>query len=518
MASPYLARIQHLAQSRKSTALIDDACQRSFEELYQNALGAAHLLTDGSSSRSGRRIALFASPGALWIEAFFGILAARAIAVPLSPLYPSAELSWFLDNAGADTLIYSADLAQRAIALARPGLRLLPAAQLETQNPSFQAESQHTADQIDEGETAMLLYTSGTTGKPKGAMISHKNIATQASLVGNAWGLSPNDTLLHALPLHHLHGLGISLLTALYAGACAHMLPRFDADRVWNEFTTGKHSIWMAVPTMYKKLIDTFDAMDAKTQRNASRAARSLRLCTSGSAALPITIAERWRSIAGAIPLERFGMTEIGVGLSNPLEISGRRPGYVGLPLPTVEIKLIQEDGQESERGPAELYVRGPSVFSAYFEREDATREAFSADGWFKTGDMAERAPDGYIRLLGRNSIDIIKSGGYKCSALEIEETLREHGAIAEVAVVGIPDTTWGERIVAALVAVPSKSGECSTEMLRAWAKDRLAPYKIPRDFIVMNELPRNALGKVIKPELAKEMAKRINGVLESGL
>lgn len=515
MASIFLARLRQHAESSPRTALIDSEGERSFAELHRNAHYAAHLLKNGAPSLNGRRIALFASPSALWLESFFGILAAGGIAVPLSPLYPNAELCWFMDNAGADTLICSPDLKERAETLINASRRLFTTPELEAPNALFQPESESP---IHEDDTAMLLYTSGTTGKPKGAMITHKNIAAQASLVSHAWGVTASDTLLHALPLHHLHGLGISLLTALFAGARVHMLPRFDAHRVWNEFRSGRHSIWMAVPTMYKKLFDAFDAMDEASQKQAAQAARALRLATSGSAALPITLAERWRSLTGSIPLERFGMTEIGVGLSNPLNTSERRPGYVGLPLPTVEIKLIQEDGQESPHGPAELYVRGPGVFKAYFERDDATREAFTEDGFFKTGDMGERAPDGYIRLLGRTSIDILKSGGYKCSALEIEESLRENSAIAEVAVVGIPDPTWGERIVAAIVAAPSKSADCTAEKLKAWAKERMAPYKVPRDFLLMNELPRNALGKVLKPELSKEIARKAsNGVLESG-
>jgi malonyl-CoA/methylmalonyl-CoA synthetase len=258
---------------------------------------------------------------------------------------------------------------------------------------------------------------------------------------------------------------------------------------------------------MYQKRVESFDAANWTTQARWAAGARGLRLATSGSAALPVTLAARWRALTGEIPLERFGMTEIGVGMSNPLDPPARRAGSVGLPLPTVETRLVDEGGREVDGGPGELHVRGPSVFAGYWQRAEATTAAFSAGGWFKTGDVAERAPDGYVRLLGRTSVDILKSGGYKLSALEIEEALREHEAIAEVAVVGVPDETWGDRVVAVVVPAPGREADCAAEPLRAWAKERLASYKVPREVIVVASLPRNALGKVVKPELMKAIA-----------
>jgi malonyl-CoA/methylmalonyl-CoA synthetase len=220
---------------------------------------------------------------------------------------------------------------------------------------------------------------------------------------------------------------------------------------------------------------------------------------TSGSAALPVTIGERWRGLTGAYPLERFGMTEIGVGTSNPLEPTGRRPGTVGLPLPTVATRIVDD----------ELWIAGPSVFAGYHERLEANREAFVVEHgtrWFKTGDTVARDPDGYVRILGRTSVDILKSGGYKLSALEIEEVLREHAAVAEVAVVGVADATWGERVVACVVPREGREDECAEDALRSFARERLAPYKVPKQVVHLRELPRNAVGKVIKPELAKRL------------
>ena len=501
MRSPFLARLHALASSDR-LAVSDDNVSRSFAELYDRALRARAALCEGRASLEGRRVAILVSPSVAWIEAFLGVLLGGGVALPLSPLYPPGELAWFGDDAGADTLIVSADLAARASDLAQ-NRRVLP---VETIASGPREESASIAE-IAADDTALLLYTSGTTGKPKGAMLTHENLAVQAALLREAWGFNEEDRLLHALPLHHLHGLGISLLSTLLAGSGAHLLPRFEAARVWNELAEKRATTFMAVPTMYQKLFECFDAADEPTRARWAEGARSLRLATSGSAALPVTLAARWKDLTGAIPLERFGMTEIGVGMSNPRDPSARRPGFVGPALPSVESRIVDDAGHDSLTGPGELYIRGPSVFKGYWNRPDATLSAF-ADGWFKTGDIAERAADGAVRLLGRTSVDILKSGGYKLSALEIEEALRENPAVAEVAVIGLPDEVWGDRVVAVIVPASTLGAAeaCATEAIRAWARDRLASYKIPRETVLVAALPRNPLGKVVKPELIQSL------------
>jgi malonyl-CoA/methylmalonyl-CoA synthetase len=346
-----------------------------------------------------------------------------------------------------------------------------------------------------DGDAALQLYTSGTTGKPKGAVITHANLATQQALLGEAWAWRPDDVLLHVLPLHHMHGLAIALLSAVGAGAATRFLPAFNAAATWDAMEEA--TVFMAVPTIHAKLFAALDAADDAARARWTHGARGLRLVTSGSAALPVTVGERWRELSGAYPLERFGMTEIGVGTSNPLEPAGRRPGTVGKPLPTVETRVVDD----------ELWIAGPSVFAEYHGKPEATREAFVDEGgarWFRTGDTVARDPDGYVRILGRTSVDILKSGGYKLSALEIEEALREHAAVAEVAVVGVPDETWGERVVACVVPRAGRDAECTEDALRGFVRERLAPYKAPRQVVLMRELPRNAVGKVLKPELKK--------------
>jgi malonyl-CoA/methylmalonyl-CoA synthetase len=344
----------------------------------------------------------------------------------------------------------------------------------------------------------MIVYTSGTTGKPKGVVTTHANIGAQISSLVEAWGWTPADRLLLVLPLHHVHGIINGLGCALAVTAVCEMPAQFDADLVWDRLASGEITVFTAVPTIYHLLAAAWDAAPEK-QRARSEGARQLRLMMSGSAALPVQLLERWRAITGHTLLERYGMTEIGMALSNPLR-GERRPGSVGTPLPDVEVRLVDENGAPVADGtPGELEVRGPNVFLEYWQRPEETNAAFR-DGWFRTGDVAVLEQGAY-RLLGRTSVDIIKTGGYKVSALEIEEVLRQHPAIAECAVVGVPDPEWGERVSAAAELRPGHT--LSIDDLQSWAKTLLAPYKLPRALCAVDALPRNAMGKVVKPEVA---------------
>jgi malonyl-CoA/methylmalonyl-CoA synthetase len=486
--SPLLARFAALAREGR-TAILDEEGVHGYSALEERSRRAAAALLGGEPSLRGRRVAILVSPGAAWVEAFFGVLRAGGCAVVLSPLHPAAETSYFCDDAEVDTLVASADLAPRLDGIAG-SRRLLSTDELRAHRPG-------SLPDVAAASAALQLYTSGTTGKPKGAILTHANLSVQQDVIARAWGHQPSDLLVHALPLHHLHGLGIALLNLLGSGASARLLPHFDAARIWESLAGA--TLFMGVPTMYTKLFVAFDAADEPTRARWSENARRLRLATSGSAALPVTLGERWRAITGAYPLERFGMTEIGVGMSNPLA-GPRKPGMVGLPVETVETRVVDEAGEEAPSG--ELWIRGPSVFAGYWKREEATRAAFAQGGWFKTGDTVTRDADGYLKVLGRTSVDILKSGGYKLSALEIEEVLRDHATVGEVAVVGIPDETWGDRVVACVV--PRAGSACDEEVLRSFAKERLASYKVPKEVISMSELPRNAVGKVVKPELVK--------------
>jgi malonyl-CoA/methylmalonyl-CoA synthetase len=355
---------------------------------------------------------------------------------------------------------------------------------------------------VEPHRRALMLYTSGTTGKPKGVVTTHANIEAQVASLAEAWQWSKDDRILHVLPLHHVHGVINVLTCALASGAECRFLAKFDAGEVWRRFIEDDLTLFMAVPTIYAKLIAAHDAAPPDRRRAMSRACAKFRLMVSGSAALPVATLEKWKAVSGHVLLERYGMTEIGMALSNPLR--GRRvAGHVGVPLPGVQVRLVDEQGQDVPAGtPGQVLVRGPGVFLEYWNRPQATRESF-ADGWFRTGDCAV-VEDGSYRILGRSSVDIIKSGGYKISALEVEEVLRAHPQIEECAVVGVEDDVWGQKVCAALVL--RGAAELGLAELRAFAKQHLAAYKVPTRILAVKELPRNAMGKVEKPKVAELM------------
>ncbi|MGA7124271.1 MAG: AMP-binding protein [Polyangiaceae bacterium] len=498
--SPLLSRWRARASDDR-VVTYDAGGSTSWRHAVDASERTAASLLGGRASLDGDRVALLVSPGASFVAAFFGVLRAGGTAVVLSPLHPPPETKFLCDDARAHAVLASPDLLDRVVFLA-PERRIWT-----TEDAATGLTGKSPADPTDD-QPALQLYTSGTTGKPKGAVLTYANLAVQQGLLREAWGLREDDVLLHVLPLHHMHGLVIALLSTIAAGAATRFVgggTRFDAMATWEAMENA--SVFMAVPTIHAKLFAAFDAADGPTRDRWGRSARSLRLVTSGSAALPVAVGNRWLELTGAYPLERFGMTEIGVGMSNPLASAGRRPGTVGTPLPTVKMRVVDEGGRAAETG--ELWIAGPSVFDRYHDRPEATREAFVVEGgerWFKTGDTVACDPDGFVRVLGRTSVDILKSGGYKLSALEIEGALLECGAVAEVAVVGVADAAWGERVVACVVPRAGKEDECSEERIRGFAKERLAAYKVPRQVVVMRDLPRNALGKVLKRELAKRL------------
>lgn len=489
--SPLVRRFAELVRERaEHPAIVDDRERVSFALLGDRVLAVAAELT--ARGLGGKRVAMLVTQGSRWVESFLGIIAADAVAVPLSELHPEAEQAWFVEVSHASALVVSEETAARVA----PYAGSLPVLRIEELRASTRArESIETRG----ADVALILYTSGTTGKPKGALISQGNLESTARLLASAWQWSPGDVLLHCLPLHHLHGLGIALLTALLSGSTTRMLWKFDAVRMWEEM--GQATVLMGVPTMHKKLLDAFDAADEATRSRWRRHAKALRLVTSGSAALPATVGERFRELTGRYPLERFGMTEIGVGATNPFD-GERVPGSCGPALPGMQLRIVKEDGSDAPRGePGEIWIRGPSVFLGYDDNPVATDEAFR-DGWFLSGDTATFLEHDYVKILGRTSVDILKSGGYKLSALEIEEVLREHAAVADVAVVGLPDETWGEIAVAAVIARAGRSAEVEGEALRDFAKTRVASYKVPKEVVVLEDFPRNPVGKVVKPQL----------------
>ena len=467
----------------------------TYRDLLAASGRAAAALLDGAEDLGEARVAFLTPPGWHYVTTQWGIWRAGGIAVPLAVTHPPAELAYAIRDAAAAIVVAHPDCAAAARPLAAAaGARLLDAVEL-AEHPTAGGRLPNVAA----ARRAMIIYTSGTTGKPKGVVSTHANIRAQVTSLVDAWEWSANDRILLVLPLHHVHGIINVLTCALWSGARCDIRPRFDAGETWARFADGDLTLFMAVPTIYRRLIAAWESAPPPTQRAWSEGAARLRLMVSGSAALPVATLERWREITGHTLLERYGMTEIGMALSNPLH-GERRAGYVGSPLPGVTVRIVDDDGVAVAPGtPGELEVRGETVFPEYWGCPDETAAAFR-DGWFRTGDVAV-VEDGRYRLLGRRSIDIIKTGGYKVSALEIEEVLRDHPDVVECAVVGIEDPDWGEVVG---VALELRAGVAlSLTDLQPWARERLAPYKVPRALRVVAALPRNAMGKVTKPAVA---------------
>lgn len=461
--------------------------QFTYKELLVQAEGLSQYISNGQSIK-GERVCFMVPSGFDYVKTLLGIWMAGGIAVPLCLTHPIPQLEYVIDDTEPLLLLGSAVYLEKLNSLASPrGIKVVNLEEVRSSSSSATSESSD--------EPGLILYTSGTTNKPKGVLIKYSNIEAQILALTKAWQWRSDDHILCTLPLHHIHGIVNIICCSLWSGACCEF-SEFDEEKVFRIFERGEVNLYMAVPTIYYKLITFFDTQTPEFQQRLSEVMKKFRLMVSGSAALPVSVLEKWQQISGHTLLERYGMTEIGMALSNPYQ-GERRAGCVGLPLPGVEIRLVDESNNVVEKEPGEIQVRGKTVFEAYWQNSRATEEAFTNEGWFRTGDLGV-IENGYYKIMGRLSVDIIKTGGYKVSALEIEEVLRTHPAIKDCAVVGIEDIEWGERIAAALIV----KDEIETEGLINWLKEKLPGYKVPRIFKLVTDLPRNAMGKVTKKEV----------------
>lgn len=489
-----LSIIECATENRNRKALVDETGAYTYHYLLQaSASLAAHLL-NGATDLGGARVTFMVAPSMHYITTLWAIWRAGGVAVPLHVKYPPASVKFVLEDTTAQIVVvdkrYEEPLKPIAAEL---GIRLINVEEL------FENRMECELPEVETDRNALIIYTSGTTGKPKGVVTTHQIIENQIKMLVEAWEWTSSDHILNVLPLHHVHGLINALLCPLWVGACCELHPDFDCKEVWSNFEDGRINVFMAVPTIYYKLITDFDSAAEHIQKRRKEALSKFRLMVSGSAALPATVMERWKEISGYTLLERYGMTEIGMALSNPYT-GERRPAMVGQALPGVSVRLVDEKTQEvieAESISGEIQIKSPGLFKAYWNRPVETAASFTTDGWFKTGDVAV-LENNYYRILGRLSTDIIKSGGYKISALEIEELLRQHSHIADCAVIGLPDEEWGERVAAAVVLSRSTEEDFEAE-ITAWLREQLPPYKIPRTWLILDELPRNALGKVTK-------------------
>lgn len=483
----FLARA-HLFADRIAFCTPD--ASHTYQELLDRSAEIAVELLQDQIDLQEARVALLVSPGFEYTASQWAIWRAGGIKLPICLSATEPEWEYVLSDSQVSTVIADTANALKIAPLCkRLGVRLMNVSDIHV-------DALKDLPDIDVNRRAMILYTSGTTNKPKGVVTTHANIQAQIESLIQAWEWSSEDRIPMFLPLHHIHGIINIIGCALWSGATVEPFTRFEMNAILKRVRVDAYTLFMAVPTIYVKLIQMLEEADDQDRFDIVAGFKKMRLMVSGSAALPASVHERWAQLTGQKLLERYGMTEIGMAISN-LYRGERRPGSVGAPLPGVELRLKMENGPviTDENEPGEIQVRGPMVFQAYWNRPEATAETFE-DGWFRTGDMAVLEA-GYYRIMGRLSVDIIKSGGYKLSALEIEAALLEHPFIAECAVVGMPDDTWGEAVSAAVVL---KKGPLDLIALREWCKERLSVYKIPQRLKVVSELPRNAMGKVTKP------------------
>ena len=480
----------------------------TYGELLAASERIASDLLDGVDDLGGARVVFLVPGGFPYVAVQWGIWRAGGVAVPLALSETEREIRYKIDDTAPAVLIAHPEYADALRPFAgEDGLRFLTTAEL------IGGAQTTTLPDVDPERAASILYTSGTTSDPKGVVATHRNIEAQVVSLVEAWGWSSDDHILNHLPLHHVHGIINAMSCALWVGATCELHPRFDAERVWSRIIDRDLTLYMAVPTVYKALIAAWESGSREWQQQASAACSSLRVMVSGSDALPVDTFERWEEISGHRLLERYGMTEIGMALSNPMQ-GERIPGHVGSPLPGVEVRLADLDlaafEETGERrygdkdvglnNPGELQIRGPGVFREYWGKPEATREAFTHDGWFFTGDVASVNEDGVYRIWGRASQDLIISGGENVSALEVQRELLMHPEIDSCAVVGVKDPFWGSAVSAAIVA--GNGSALDKDILREWAKGRLAPYKVPQRVLVVDDLPRNAMGKIVKPKV----------------
>jgi malonyl-CoA/methylmalonyl-CoA synthetase len=459
---------RHFAAAPERPALGDaDGRWISYGELDARSRAvAARLAAAGLSA--GERLLLSASPSIDVVVAYVAAQRLGLVVVPANTAYTQREVEHIV--AGAQPAGAIVDEQERA-AWVR-GARVVCDPRVELQDGP-----EPPLDRARREDPALIIYTSGTTGAPKGAVLSSGNLLACAEALRLAWRWTPEDRLVLALPLFHVHGLGVGLHGTLTTGASALLLPRFDVDAVLDAVEDERTTLFFGVPTMYAKLVES---------PRCSALAR-LRLCVSGSAALPERLHEQLVERTGQRVLERYGATETAITISNPHD-GERRAGTIGVPVPGVEARLAAD---------GEIQLRGPSVFSGYLGDPDATREAFTDDGWFRSGDVGSRDDDGYLRVVGRIK-ELIISGGYNVYPREVEDVLIAHPRVQEVAVAGVPSEQWGETVGAWIVP----AGELDLDELAAFAAARLAGYKRPRLVRVVDALPRNALGKVVRHEL----------------
>ncbi|KAL3659054.1 hypothetical protein V7S43_015938 [Phytophthora oleae] len=535
LVAPHL--FEKLLEHQSSVALTSSGGE-SLEWTYAALLRRAFNLRDKLLRKLPKhedqpRVALLGARGASYLIIQWAIWLAGGIAVPLHPAHPADEMDYIVSDSGAALLVvnesFTAPDSKLKEYVAELPTKMNVEVIVRTDDVKGGGEKELSAEQQKEVQQwletqdyskagAYMIYTSGTTGRPKGVVTTHAALTAQISNLVTAWEMSSNDHLIHFLPLHHVHGILNNLLCVMYVSGSVEFLPFAKPSLIWSKLGEASNtkrpvSMLMAVPTVYMKLLEDLEKQpqdDPKVQ-SALAGARGLRVAISGSMACPVSILNRWESLTGLRLLERYGMTELGMVLTNPLH-GDRHLGYVGNTFPSVYVRVVDPDTETelplSEEKEGELRVKGPSVFREYWRKLEATAKEFDADGWFKTGDIVQYNNEfKSFRIRGRASADILKTAGYKVSALDVERVLLTHPQVLECAVFGLPDETWGQ-IVAAVIRSDVNCDKVVPETfappLVDFSKEHLASYRVPRKYFFVEEIPKNAMGKVNKKALAK--------------
>lgn len=467
-------------------------------------------------------------PGLTFTVSMLAAWKLHRIFVPLSITHSPNEINYVIADSGVGLVICreKGDLRKEVLSQLTPPIVEELSFSTSSTSLNKKAAEQPLTDDKRNAKDAVIIYTSGTTGRPKGVVHSHDGLEHMIRSLTQSWQYQPNDKILHFLPLYHMHGLLNKLLCVLWAGGTVEFMSSASPAAIWNRLskeseilsncgnTTKPLTLFMGVPTVYARMLEYSKTMDNKQKEEGVNVMRKMRLMACGSAALPDVVMNNWKELTGQVLLERYGMTEIGMALSNSY-MGDRLKGFVGKPLPYVKCRLMDEHGKviTTANTPGELQIAGPCVFKQYLNREVETKESFTEDGWFKTGDISEVSADGNYKILGRSSTDIIKSSGFKISGLEIERELLSHPLVMEAAVVSVADVQFGETIVAVLVirgesteTLDQSTKEEITKSIEKYLLERLAKYKTPRIFHLVQTIPRNHLGKVNKKTLLKEL------------
>ena len=457
---------------------------RDFDQQVQHY--AATL--DRLGIKKGDRVAVQMPKCVEFLFFHFAILSIGAIAIPLNPDYRPDEIVYFLTDSGSSLYVTTRDL----FAKVETEIQHLSELQIllkEEMLPLSEATFLPEYSAIDD-DIAMICYTSGTTGRSKGAAIAHRNLIANIQALHDAWGWSDRDILLHVLPLFHVHGLNVATLGCFYAGATMIMFEKFAPSQVWATLESQNCTLFMGVPTIYQRLMHEWQNLECKPDLS------QMRLFISGSAPLSDQQFYQFENFTNFRILERYGMTETGMNASNHIAPEHRKAKSVGFPLAGVEIRIVDRHGDDVAIGEVgEVLIRGDNVFQGYWGSPEKTQEAF-VDGWFRTGDLGFQDPDGRLYLVGRAK-ELIITGGFNVYPKEIENILESHEAVKESAVIGLPDLDFGEKVVAAIAIKDGIS--ITSQALIAHCKNHLAPYKCPKQIFFVSELPRNAMGKIQK-------------------